>query len=107
PRDPSAEAGADGHCILEPELRGQIEIEIGEIIDRTRGVNQWRVAVAGMPRRDDQIIPRQELEPWSLGCQPSPACRNRSGRPSPHSTTSKFVPAIDIVLASVCRGAVR
>ena len=34
-RDPTAEAGADQHRILEPQLGGEIEIEIGEIIDRT------------------------------------------------------------------------
>ena len=33
-RDPAAEAGADQHRILEPELGGEIEIEIGEIVDR-------------------------------------------------------------------------
>ena len=69
-RDPTTKTGADQHGVLEFQLGGEIQIEIGDIIDRARAVDQWRVAVARMPGRNYPISPRQEFEPWLLRGQP-------------------------------------
>src|SRR5690349_3524354 len=69
-RHPAPEAGANQHCIVEPELSDDIEVEIGEIVERAGPVDQRGVAIAGMPRRDYPISPGQEFEPRPLRCQP-------------------------------------
>ena len=69
-RDPPAEAGPDQHGVLQPEFGGEIEIEVGEIVDRTRPVDQRRVAVPRMRGRDHPVVPRQQIEPRQLRGQP-------------------------------------
>ena len=53
--DPAAKAGADQHGIVEPELGRKIEVEIGEVVDHTRAVEQRRVAPTRMPGCDDPV----------------------------------------------------
>ena len=69
-RDPAAEAGADQHRIVEPELGREVEIEIGEVVDRAQAVEQRRVAPTRMPRRDDPVAASQQVEPRPLRRQP-------------------------------------
>ena len=51
-RDPAAKARADQHRILEAQLGREIEIEIGEVVDRAQAVDQRGTAPARMARRD-------------------------------------------------------
>ena len=65
-RHPAAKTGADQCRILKAQLVREIEIEIGEIIDRAGAVDQRRAALTRMPRRDHPVFPGEEIEPWPL-----------------------------------------
>ena len=54
----------------QPERGCEIEIEVGEIVDRADPSGSARVAEAGMRRRDDPVPSRQQIEPRPLGHQP-------------------------------------
>ena len=70
-RDPAAEIGADQHRVLKAQFAGEIEIQVGQVVDAARtAVDQRRRAIAGMRRRDHAIVPREQIEPWPLGRQP-------------------------------------
>jgi hypothetical protein len=66
----TTETGADQYRVLEFQLSGEIEIEVGDIIDRAGPVDQRRVPIARMPWRKYLISPGQEFEPWLLRGQP-------------------------------------
>ena len=53
-----------------PELGGEVEIEIGEIIDRADAVDQRGIAPARMARRDHPIAAGEKVEPRPLRHQP-------------------------------------
>ena len=61
-RDPSAERRADQNHVVELQLVEQIEIEVGEIVDRSDVGRSGRRTVAGMPRRDHRPLLRECLE---------------------------------------------
>ena len=63
--DPAAEAGADQDGVLQPQRRGEIEIQVGEVIDRAQPVRQRRIAPARMMRRNHPIALRQQVEPFA------------------------------------------
>ena len=44
---------ADHGEVLEVELIEQVEIEVGQVVDRAHALGQFGAAVAGMGRRDD------------------------------------------------------
>ena len=70
-RDPAAEIGADQHTVLEAQLAGEVEIQVGHVVDAARtALDQRRRAISGMRRRDHTIVPREQLEPEPLGRQP-------------------------------------
>ena len=66
-RHPAAEAGAHQHRVLQLQLLGEIEIQIGQIIDRAEPVRQRRAAEARMKRRDDPMRLAERVEPRPLG----------------------------------------
>ena len=53
-------------------LKVFVEVEVGEIVDRACPVDQRRLAVARMPRRDNPILPGQQIKPWPLQREPFP-----------------------------------
>jgi hypothetical protein len=48
-RDPAAEIGADQHSVIEAQLAGEVEIQLGHVVDAARtAVDQRRRAISGM-----------------------------------------------------------
>jgi hypothetical protein len=70
-RDPAAEIGADQHRVLEAQFGGEIEIEVGKVADRAgTALDQRRVSVSRMRRRDDAKAFCKQIELGPLGRQP-------------------------------------
>ena len=81
-RDPAAEIGADQHRIIEAEFGGEIEVEVGKVIDPARAaIDQRRVSVARMQRCDDTITSCEQIEPRPLGRQPLAGVQEQQGPP--------------------------
>ena len=79
-----------------PSSRGEIEIEIGEVVDarpRRRRSAANRRSPDATARSRDSAAPADRATA-APGASPSPAWRNSSGRPWPRSTSSRLVPAI-------------
>ena len=67
-RNPSAEGRADQNHLVEFQLVEEIEIEVGQIVDRSKVGRRGRGAVAWMPRRNHRPLLCQcvEIRPYLL-----------------------------------------
>ncbi len=66
-RDPGAERDADERHVLEPQLVHQVEIEIGEVVDRGEVLRLLGAAEARMGRRDDSRLGGKQVEHRGVG----------------------------------------
>ncbi len=61
-RDPSTERGADHHHVAQIARGQQVEVEIGEIVDRVDAVNVRRMTEAGMRRGKHLAVRGQQVQ---------------------------------------------